>query len=889
VTGNGNNGTYPYGDGDWSQNGDPWFNWLAARFNRGDVAKVTRDRVDSTTTTTVVTGGVTSAARTIHSFRTPWSLLWYDERGDSASGRVVSPGAEAARTDASFFGDPRLLQWGTSGRPTFSEHVNVWRDSWASPSSAVMFKGGYKGVDEHENLDGGTFLFDALGQRWATDLGRDSYSLPQVGGTNYGAYRKRAEGQNTLVINPAANDYLSSSDANERALNADQVYKDATGRPASAPVVKSLSTDLQSIGVVDLTNLYSKMRVSTVQRGFLLDRTDGSLLVQDEITAATAPEIVWFMHVPVAFANRASQIAISSDGKTATITIGANRLQCRILSGTGATFTISEAAPLPTSPSLTGQASNAGVSKLTIRYTGSTSERLAVWMVPLRSGQSAPATPPAVSPLAGWTPRASRQAWAGDLDGYASTTIADASAASSAWSNQITRATGLTMKALDSATANRVTPVTLSLPLGSGESVSWARLAVGLKSTGASTSSDLLYLDSTTGSTYASLGWSAIDANATSRELTLSTSQLASLQDGTLNLAFASNTTVDWVQLQYATVGGVVDDLVSVSSGTTQTDTTSRSGLTRLVKRGGGTLILTAASTSTAGVVVEEGTVIVRHAAALGAGGIDVRGGATLVFDLGTGAASLASLLVAATAKVDVGAGRFTVANGAAATTAIRALLAAGRGTGDWAGATGITSSVAAAALATGRSRAVGWLDNGDGTLTVAFAAPGDTNLDGTIDMLDSANFMVNGLFDSGAAARWADGDFTHDGIVDVLDLSEFIAGGLVDQGSYLDEVSVSVGYRQANSWSSGFNGDVTITNLGFTAIAGWTLEFELDATITSIWNATIVSQSAGRYVIQPGSGIATIAAGGTVSFGLQANGPPGTVPRNRRFNGIAV
>ena len=889
VTGNGNNGTYPYGDGDWSQNGDPWFNWLAARFNRGDVARVTRDRVDSTTTTTVVTGGVTSGSKTVYSFRTPWSLLWYDERGDAASGRVVSQGAEAARTDASFFGDPRLLQWGTSGRATFSEHVNVWRDSWASTSSAVMFKGGYKGVDEHENLDGGSFLFDALGQRWATDLGRDSYSLPQVGGTNYGGYRKRAEGQNTLVINPTANDYLSSSDANERALNADQVYKDETGRPAYAPVVKSLSTDLQSIGVVDLTNLYTKMRVSTVQRGFLLDRTDGSLLVQDEITAATAPEVVWFMHVPVAYANRASQIAISSDGKTATITIGSNRLQCRILSGSGATFTISEAVPLPSSPSLTGQASNAGVCKLTIRYTGTTSERLAVWMVPLKSGQSAPATAPAVLPLAGWTPRANRQAWAGDLDGHASTSIADASAAAAAWSTQITRATGLAMKPLDSATASRVTPVTLGLPLGSGESVSWARLAVGLKSTGSSTSSDLLYLDSTTGVTYASLGWSAIDANATSRELTLSASQLASLQDGTLNLAFAPNTTVDWVQLQYATVGGVVDDLVSVSTGTTQTDATPRSGLTRLVKRGGGTLVLTAASTSSGGVVVEEGTVIVRHVAALGAGSVDVRGGATLVFDIGTGAANLASLQVAATAKVDVGAGRFTVANAAAATPAIRALLAAGRGTGDWTGATGITSSVAAAALAAGKSRAVGWLDNGDGTLTVAFAAAGDTNLDGTIDMLDSANFMVNGLFDSGATAGWSDGDFTHDGIVDVLDLSEFIASGLVDRGSYLDEVSVSVGFRQANAWSSGFNGEITIANLGSTPIAGWTLEFDLDATITSIWNATIVSQSAGRYVIQPGSGISTIAVGGSVSFGLQANGPPGTVPRNRRFNGVAV
>ena len=186
----------------------------------------------------------------------------------------------------------------------------------------------------------------------------------------------------------------------------------------------------------------------------------------------------------------------------------------------------------------------------------------------------------------------------------------------------------------------------------------------------------------------------------------------------------------------------------------------------------------------------------------------------------------------------------------------------------------------------------MGWLDHGDGSLTVAFAAPGDTNLDGTVDVLDVANFVTIGRYnagDAGGVADWADGDFTYDGLVDALDLSEFISSGLVDAGSYLDETLVTVGYRQANAWSSGFNGEVTIANQGATAISGWTLEFDLDATITSVWNATIVSHVAGHYVIQPVSSNWTIAAGASVSFGLQASGPPGTAPRNRKFNGIAV
>ena len=887
VTGSGNNGTYPFGNGDWSQNGDPWFTWLAARFNRGDVAKVVRDRVDSTTTTTVVTGGVTSGNQTVFSFRTPWSLLWYDRRGDAATGAVVSPGAAVARTDASFYGDPALRQWGTTGQTAWSEHVNVWRDSWTTTSSAVMFKGGYKGVDGHENLDGGSFLFDALGQRWATDLGRDSYSIAQVGGTNYGAYRKRAEGQNTLVINPAANDYLSSSDANERALNADQVYKDATGKPAYAPVVKSLATDLQSVGVVELTNLYSKMRVSSVQRGFLFDRTDGSLLVQDEVTAASAPQINWFMHLPVAYANRASQIAISGDGTTATVTIGSNRLQLRILAGTNATFTVMEALPLSTSPNPSGQASTSGVCKLAIRFTGATSERLAVWMVPLRSGQAAPTVVPTVSPLAAWAPKSNRQAWAGDLDGYAAATGSDATAASAIWSSQIATATGRAVKPLDASTANRVTPATLSVPLAPGETVTWAKLVVGLKSTGGATSSDLVYLDSTTGQSSSALGWSAVDANATSRELVLSAAQRSLLQDGLLHVAFGPNTTVDWVQLQYATSGGGAEEpgVMTVAAGLTQTDSVPRSGTTPLVKRGAGTLVLTAASTSSGRVTIEEGTVIVRDVAALGTGAVDVRSGATLVFDIGTAVAAAGTLALAAAGSIDVGAGGVTFAPGA---TAVQQRLAEGRGTGDWNGATGIRSSAAAAAIAAGRSRAVGWLDNGNGTVTVAFAAAGDSNMDGTIDVLDSANVITSGTFDTNAAAVWSDGDFNHDGVVDVLDLSEFISGDLLDRGGYVAPGGVTVGYVPTNAWTDGFTGELTIANAGADAISGWTLEFDLDATITTVWNASLVSRTGSRYVVTAAAWNSTVSGGGSTSFGFQASGTA-TTPRNRRFNGIVV
>jgi hypothetical protein len=111
--------------------------------------------------------------------------------------------------------------------------------------------------------------------------------------------------------------------------------------------------------------------------------------------------------------------------------------------------------------------------------------------------------------------------------------------------------------------------------------------------------------------------------------------------------------------------------------------------------------------------------------------------------------------------------------------------LNAGRGDGSWNGTSGITSTQAAADLAVSIPRTVGWLDNGDGSVTFAFAAGGDTNLDWQVDILDAANFLAGGKFDSGTPATWNEGDFGYDGICDILDAADFLATGLFDAGAY--------------------------------------------------------------------------------------------------------
>ena len=226
---------------------------------------------------------------------------------------------------------------------------------------------------------------------------------------------------------------------------------------------------------------------------------------------------------------------------------------------------------------------------------------------------------------------------------------------------------------------------------------------------------------------------------------------------------------------------------INVGSGTTQTQTQAGyptlSGSLPLVKTGGGTLVITAANTLTGSTSVQQGTLQLANAAALAS---------SKVIPLAGGTVSLAPYLQTtvgdlapnAGGLVDLANGLVTVASGLSPTDLVTAIVA-GRGDGSWTGTSGITSSVAASDVAASIPRAVGWLDNGDGSVTAAYAAPGDTNLDWQVDVLDASNFLSFGKFDSGLAATWLEGDFNYDGVVDVLDAADFFGTGLYDAGNY--------------------------------------------------------------------------------------------------------
>ena len=223
------------------------------------------------------------------------------------------------------------------------------------------------------------------------------------------------------------------------------------------------------------------------------------------------------------------------------------------------------------------------------------------------------------------------------------------------------------------------------------------------------------------------------------------------------------------------------DVTLTVPTGQTVTDAVLRTGRGALVKEGLGTLVLDKPNTHTGGTVVNAGTIVVRDPSALGSGGLRVKAGALVQLDVGGGTVSLSSIVLEAGARVDLGVGRLLLAAGSMTAADVLAQVVAGRGDGSWNGGSGFLTRSAAP----DRGLGLGFLVNDDGSILVAYAAAGDINLDGQVDVVDLSTLIGGGTLDSVVVRGWADGDFNYDGLCDVLDVVAFLASGLYDTGPY--------------------------------------------------------------------------------------------------------
>ncbi len=292
-------------------------------------------------------------------------LFWYDGRGED-------PITTGLPLDAWFRG--------ATGATSFPvQDVVTLRSRWSDPRATFVGAKAGEVAASHGNLDAGSFVLDANGQRWATELGADDYALPGYFSEpqRWTYYRMRAEGQNTLVINPGA--------------GVDQVLR---ARPPVVLFATEPNPERAAV-VMNLTPAY--VGATRVHRGFQLLNRRRHVLIQDEINYATPAAVWWFMHF-----GSDKAVAVDADGTSVTLSRGSDRLWLKILSG-GGMFQVRDAVPLPSSPNPAGQNPNTAFKKLAIHLPAVTQTTLTVYAVPLGAGESPPATLPPVVPLANWS------------------------------------------------------------------------------------------------------------------------------------------------------------------------------------------------------------------------------------------------------------------------------------------------------------------------------------------------------------------------------------------------------------------------------------------------------------------------------------------------------
>ena len=204
-----------------------------------------------------------------------------------------------------------------------------------------------------------------------------------------------------------------------------------------------------------------------------------------------------------------------------------------------------------------------------------------------------------------------------------------------------------------------------------------------------------------------------------------------------------------------------------------------------VTKIGAGTLVMDAANTYTGPTNVDAGTLQVANPLALQSSPVTVQSGGRLALPgdsrIVVSVGNLSVDEAGGGGSVDVGVGEIDVFRGLSEAD-LRADILAGRSGGSWAGATGITSSAAAAS---GGNRAVGYVVASDGSARVSFAAPGDIDLSGQVNIFDLIGVDAAGKFGTTQPANWSQGDFNYDGVANIFDIIAVDSSGAYGTGNY--------------------------------------------------------------------------------------------------------
>jgi hypothetical protein len=256
-----------------------------------------------------------------------WLKKFYEQRGLLGGGRWAVLQAiwyNPAGTEADFANTPKAKLY------RGIQDVVTMRTDWNDPDAwFVGFKGGDNKAN-HGQLDIGTFVLDAFGVRWASDLGADDYNMPgYFGAQRFDYYRNNNRSHNTLVIGDKMQD-----------------------PKAVCNIVEFKVSDIVTTAVCDMTAAYPGQATS-VKRAVNLHKNEVAFSIWDEIVGVNEP-VRWGM------VTRAD-VTIAENGKSATLTRAEKKLHVFIVSGQVAGFEIAS-----TTPPTEGENQNQGYKMLAV-------------------------------------------------------------------------------------------------------------------------------------------------------------------------------------------------------------------------------------------------------------------------------------------------------------------------------------------------------------------------------------------------------------------------------------------------------------------------------------------------------------------------------------------
>ena len=247
--------------------------WFAARLGRSELTWNEWTPLERLADPTVVNGG---------SVWNPDLAMWPVWAARMSPGRAV----------------PAATHWSGQGATPTAYH----RSGWTPEATWVALKGGSPRTN-HGHMDVGAFAMDALGVRWADDLGMQDYRSLEKAGLKIWEMGATSDRWKVFRLGAMSHSVLT-----------------VDGQPQGLAGSATILRQTPSTTVIEQSPVYAG-QLAEARRGVALAGT--SVVVQDDLRASGAATVRWAMLTQAAVRVEGSTAVLTREGRTLTMTVSA--------------------------------------------------------------------------------------------------------------------------------------------------------------------------------------------------------------------------------------------------------------------------------------------------------------------------------------------------------------------------------------------------------------------------------------------------------------------------------------------------------------------------------------------------------------------------------------